>query len=64
MKKLRILNPELLKEWDTEDLIEALNAAKEYSVEPIIGTGEMWAERADAYRAELIRRNARVRVTR
>jgi hypothetical protein len=64
MKKLRILSSELLKGWDTEDLIEALTAAEEYSTEPIIGTGEMWAERADAYRAELIRRNARVRLTR
>ena len=49
---------DLLKGWDTEDLVEAYESAKEYSFEPICGTKKMWRDRAKAYRAELIIRNA------
>jgi hypothetical protein len=56
MKKLEISNEDLLKNWDTEDLVLALTAARQYSIEPIIGTSAMWVERADAYAAELNRR--------
>lgn len=49
-------NPELLKEWDTEDLVAALASATAYSIEPIIGSQKMWAERAKAYGTELATR--------
>lgn len=56
MLNQKISNEDLLKNWDTEDLIEALTAARQYSIEPIIGSAKMWAERADAYAVELNRR--------
>ena len=58
MNKWNINQKDALKNWDTEDLVEAYESAKEYSFEPICGTKKMWRDRAKAYRAELITRNA------
>ena len=57
MKNWNENQKDLLKNWYTEELVEAYESAKEYSIEPIIGTKKMWRERAKAYRAELIIRN-------
>jgi hypothetical protein len=57
MKKLEISNEDLLKNWYHEDLIEALNSARDRSHEAWdANTSKMWADRADAYAAELDRR--------
>jgi hypothetical protein len=57
MKKLEISNEDLLKNWYHEDLIESLNSARERSNEAWdANTSKMWADRADAYAAELERR--------
>jgi hypothetical protein len=57
MNKLEISNEDLLKNWYHEDLIEALESARQRSEESWTEDGsKMWAERAEAYSAELDRR--------
>lgn len=57
MKKLEISNEDLLKNWYHADLIEALDSARDRSNEAWdANTSKMWADRADAYAAELDRR--------
>jgi hypothetical protein len=58
MNKWNINQKDALKNWDTEDLVEAYESAKLYSFAPIVGTRKMWRDRARAYHAELITRNA------
>jgi hypothetical protein len=57
MKKLEISNEDLLKNWYQEDLIEAVRSARQRADEAWDANGsKMWAERAEAYAAELKRR--------
>jgi hypothetical protein len=58
MKKLEISNPDLLKNWDHADLIDALDRAKEKTTElnPTSGEFKMWLTRQLDYAAELDRR--------
>jgi hypothetical protein len=57
MKKLEISTEDLLKNWYQEDLIEALKSARQRAEEAWTEDGsKMWAERAEAYAAELNRR--------
>ena len=63
MKKLEISNGDLLKEWLTVDLLEAMNDAKsniDTNRPALDPTNLMWGQRYAIYRAELIRRNAYV----
>lgn len=57
MKKLEISTEDLLKNWDHQDLIEALDSARQRSNEAWEeATSKMWAKRAEAYSTELDRR--------
>jgi predicted alpha/beta hydrolase family esterase len=58
MKKLEISTEDLLKNWYYEDLWEALKSARR-SANEAWGTPEyaMWVKRANAYGAELTRRD-------
>jgi hypothetical protein len=59
MKTLKNLNPELLKDWDTEDLVEARDYALsliDLKFPPLTATDAMWLERYETYAAELARR--------
>jgi hypothetical protein len=57
MKTRAFPNEDLLKNWYQEDLIEALKSARQRAEESWTADGsKMWAERAEAYAAELNRR--------
>jgi hypothetical protein len=63
MNKLNTQNPDLLKEWLTVDVLEAMNDARwkiDYNISPLDPTNLMWSNRYAMYHAELIRRNAYV----
>jgi hypothetical protein len=58
MKKLEILNEDLLKNWTTDELFEAMVNAQEMTLElnPTSGAYQMWLMRQLAYADELNRR--------
>jgi hypothetical protein len=61
MNKLNSQNPDLLKEWLTVDVLEAMNDAKsriDANIPALDPTNLMWTNRYAMYHAELIRRNA------
>jgi len=63
MAKLDITSKDLLKNWLTFDVLEAMNDAKSkinLDFPPTTADEAMWLERYENYRAELIRRNAYV----
>ena len=63
MKNWNENQKDLLKNWLTVDVLEAMNDAKskiDLDFPPATLDEAMWLDRYDGYRAELIRRNAYV----